>query len=320
MSPSTPWNTVLSQLVPRLQTLCPEFVATGSAFRTAKCALIEGTYNDQPAIAKTLGPRECPWSWYVQREIALYQQLRTCTTPIRVPSLLYANESERVMILSRFVGSSPLCSTRERTTPLAPATLTKLLHSIAQWRAFFLLDCDSLPVPTPTEHTALRDRLLEDPSAPMQWVREGLLRSVQLSLLDSLDVECALDALAMIDESKNTCLSHGDLLLRNVLQCSDGDLAWIDLECAGQHAQGWDLALLWVNVHDADREAIVAFAEQEDNEDSRANLRSFYACALFAIAREILYRSRARDSDRRSQRLIRDRAEVAQILRKLTAR
>ena len=309
------WTETLNNLSERLATLCPTFIVTGAPFRTAKCALVEGLFDGKPAIAKTLGPRIQPWDWYFARELSIYRQLTT--PPVRIPTLLFAAEVEQVMILSRFDSAAPLSLTRERTHPLGASVLSMLLHSLTLWRESAAIRAEDLPAPSPSTQSKLRERLLEDPSAPLAWITEGLRRSCELELLEAQSVD---DALATLDEAtgdNSVCYSHGDLLLRNVLQCKDGALAWIDLECSGFHASGWDLGLLWANVHTQDRGMIEAFVAGDDAAQSVSKLRAFYACALFAIAREMLYRSRRSEQNRRSQRLLADRAHLALLLRNL---
>ena len=309
------WTETLNNLCTRLSSLCPDFVVTGTPFRTAKCALVEGLFDGKPAIAKTLGPRIQPWDWYFARELSIYRQLTT--PPVRIPTLLFAAEVEQVMILSRFDSAVPLSLTRERTHPLGASVLSMLLHSLTLWREAAAIRAKDLASPNPSTQSKLRERLLEDPTAPLAWITEGLRRSCELELLDAQSVD---DALAALDEAtgdNSVCYSHGDLLLRNVLQCKDGALAWIDLECSGFHASGWDLGLLWANVHDEDRPMLEKFASESPLPHSVSKLRAFYACALFAIARELLYRSRRSAHNRRSQRLLADRAQLALLLRNL---
>jgi thiamine kinase-like enzyme len=133
-------------------------------------------------------------------------------------------------------------------------------------------------------------------------------------LLEDAAVEAALDALDPKRGDATICNAHGDLLLRNVLQTADGNLCWIDLECSGAHAEHWDLALLWVNVCDADRGAIERFAFCVDDTIDRKKQRAFYACVLFAVARERLYRSRATGADRRTRRLQLDCNRSSEVL------
>lgn len=271
-----------------------------------------GQIEGLPAVAKLLGPRDGPWRWYFERELAVYRAFERDAWPVRVPRLYAADVDEGVMVLERIEGEV-LCETRAARRAIDGTILRALLDGLERF-ATIAIDDPRLPTlePTAAERAALRARLLEDPSAPIAWVREGLVASARRGLLpDAL----ARAAIAAIDDHPRARTSHGDLLLRNVMTVRDGrdPLAWIDLECVGPHAEGWDLALLWVNVCDEDRPAIEARVEQLGDDRAR---RAWTACALFACARERLYRRRhpghgADDgADARGRRLSRDVAEL----------
>ncbi len=256
--------------------------------------LTYGHHEGRPAVAKLLGPREGPWRWYFARELALYRAFASEPPRVRAPALFAASEAEGALVLERLRGA-PLCETRAARGPLPSGALDALLDSLDRWRAVDLsapryTSCSIEP--SPAERAALRARLLEDPSAPLRWITEGLAWAARRELLPSSVTTLALDAL---EAHPATRPCHGDLLLRNVLWLEDpterSRLAWIDWECAGLHAEGWDLGLLWVNVPEEDQNTVAARARMLG--DSLA-FRAWAACALFACARERLYRSRGR--------------------------
>jgi hypothetical protein len=288
------WSAALAALPERLARAAPAFVPEGEPFRTAKCILTYGHYEGVPAVAKLLGPREGPWRWYFERELALYRAFASEAPPVRAPALFAASEVEGALVLERLRGA-PLCETRAARGPLPPGSLHALLDSLDRWRAVDL----SAPAyascaiePSTDVRDALRARLLEDPSAPLRWITDGLAWAARRALLPPSVAELALDAL---EAHPATRPCHGDLLLRNVLWLEDPEasprLAWIDWECAGLHAEGWDLGLLWVNVSEQDRDAVASCARSLGNSLA---FRAWAACALFACARERLYRSRGR--------------------------
>jgi hypothetical protein len=250
-----------------------------------------GQYAGRPAIAKLTGPRDGPWRWYFDRELALYRSFAREPAPVRLAALMASDEVEGVMVFERLRGEC-VCETRAARRSLGPALLEAVLDSLDRFATLALDDPRwTTLAPESSVTRALRDRLLEDPSAPIEWVCEGLALSARRGLLPE---RSALRAVERVREHPVARASHGDFLLRNVMATEEG-VAWIDLECAGAHAQGWDLALLWVNVVDEDRAVIERRVERLG---SLAAERAWAACALFAIARERLYRARTRVDER----------------------
>lgn len=218
---------------------------------------------------------------------------------MRLAELFDASAPEGVLVFERLSGAA-LCDTRMARAPLGARRREALLDSLDAWATIAADDPRWATIlPTDIERQALRAQLLEDPSAPVAWITEGLASCVDKELLEQRTVDAALDALSA---HPTTRASHGDLLLRNVLGLDDRTIAWIDLECAGLHAEGWDLGLLWVNVHDDDRASVESRAKAL----GAAGYRAWAACALFACAREKLYRARSRPDDARGLRLQRD--------------
>ena len=92
----------------------------------------------------------------------------------------------------------------------------------------------------------MRERLLEDPSDP-SWIRDGVRLCGRRGLLDE---ELARNIDAALANAP-TAPNHGDLLLRNVIGDDEDDIVLVDWECAGTHLRDWDLALLWLALHQA---------------------------------------------------------------------
>jgi aminoglycoside phosphotransferase (APT) family kinase protein len=249
-----------------------------------------GQYRGRPAIAKLTGPRDGPWRWYFDRELALYRAFAREPAPVRLAELYFADEREGVMVFEWPRGQC-VCETRAARRSVGQERLEAILDSLEAFAALSVSD-PRIPAiePDPSVTKALRDRLLEDPSAPLAWIEEGLLASANKRLLPE---SIAARAAERLREHSVVRASHGDFLLRNVMALGGDEpraIAWIDLECAGPHAQGWDLGLLWVNVVDEDRAAIERRVERWSD---AAATRAWAACALFAIARERLYRTRS---------------------------
>ncbi|MDP3274054.1 MAG: phosphotransferase [Deltaproteobacteria bacterium] len=293
MTAANAWAQALTTLDAQVAHREPAWRASEPAFRTAKCVLQRGLLGSVQAIVKSLGPREGPWRWYFARERALYRALRTAPFALRTPSLLVDHADTDWIILEAIDGQA-VSSTRACRAPWPTEVRENLLRDLGVLSAISPTDLRwPALAPSDSERAALRARLLEDPSAPTAWITEGLARAGHIGLLDEASAALALEALA---QDPTVASAHGDLLLRNVLATATHELIWIDWECAGSHHRHWDLALLWINATAPDRGAI----ESQVSADVVAQ-RSFAACALFACARERLYRQRSGARDTRGQ-------------------
>jgi hypothetical protein len=135
--------------------------------------------------------------------------------------------------------------------------------------------------PSPSVRRQMRARLLEDPDEP-RWIPEGLLRCQALDLLSAGDAERAISAL---NGAFGLSICHGDLLLRNVLDCESGGMAIVDWECAGRYPRDWDRALLWVGLTPDERNLVVAAIPSKSPERRLA----FFALVVFALCRELRF-------------------------------
>jgi hypothetical protein len=147
------------------------------------------------------------------------------------------------------------------------------------------LACTTTPWPDVPQddrtRAEIRARLLEDPSDGPGWCAAGLARGADLGLVDRADAVLAIDALRRWPVLAR---SHGDLLPRNVIV--DGAAArLVDLECAGDHPEAWDHALLWANVPAAARLRV----EDDFGLDPSPRRRAFWACVVFALVRELKF-------------------------------
>jgi hypothetical protein len=255
---------------------CPTFRATSSPWRAFKTELVFGEVDGAPVIAKRLLRATAVWAWYFARERAVYAALAAAPVPVRAPQLVAADD--RVLIVERLPGA-PLAKRRYPRADLAPATvraLALLCGKLATWTGEVRAQ-----QPPPRVRSQLRSRLLEDPSAPLQWIRDGVARCASREVIGGAlarRIDAALAAHAPI------AFGHGDFLLRNVLHDdATGALALVDWECAGTHVRDWDLALLWAQLGDAARATLEAMIDGEPRR------RAFHALAAFAIARELRY-------------------------------
>jgi hypothetical protein len=270
--------------------------ADGAIARSTKCLLVSATVEGREVVVKAL-IRDAPvWSHYLRRERQVYEQLRPAN--VRVPRLVASGAT--FLVLERVPGA-PLA--RKRHDPaiarIDAATWEVLLAAHASLRAWGPVVTER---PDPAVVGVMRKRILEDPSAPVDWVVDGVRRLRALATLDADDAERMVDALS---GDPATCFSHGDLLLRNVLRDAAG-LALVDWECAGEHLVGWDAGLLWVFAPE--------WARRRLEDEHAASRRAFLACVAFALTREAFYRRRAR-GDLVTERLLSDRARVLAELR-----
>jgi aminoglycoside phosphotransferase (APT) family kinase protein len=219
-------------------------------------------------VRKRLERMEAPWPFYMRREIAFYRALgaHNAHRAVRVPRMLDAGDA--YIVLERIAGK-PLAQ-RRHVVPRDRATWEALI-AVAREVPHLAVHVDV--VPTPEERAAMRARLLEDPTAPIDWIASGLRACAKRGLIDADIAE------RLAGDLKNTTFQHGDLLLRNVMR-DKGGLVVIDWECAGLHAEGWDAALLSVFAPEWARRELARGIDP-------ASLR---ACTVFAILRELVFR------------------------------
>jgi hypothetical protein len=284
--------------------------APGPVFRSIKCVVVPATVGDRRVVVKAVFQVASVWRWYLARERAVYEMFDRdppSLGAVRVPRLVAGGSD--VLVVEQMPGE-PLARQRHdvRIARIDAATWEALLVARARLRAWPMASAlGRAPPPDPASVATMRRRLLEDPSAGVGWIVAGIDRLRARALLDDGDAERMQRALA---EHPATCFSHGDLLLRNVLSDAGG-LALVDWECAGEHAEAWDAALLWAFAP--------AFARRQleaEYAGDRGAWRAFLSCVAFALCREAFYRARPRrGQDRVESRLLRDRAEILSALR-----
>ena len=272
-----------------------------------KSELLAGDVGGAPAIAKRLARPNAVWAWYLRRELAIYRAFESSPPALRVPRLLAADDERGILVIERLAGP-PVAIRRRPAAALSAADVTALveLHRrIAAWPGSFPSD-----PPPPAVHRQLRARLLEDPTAPRAWFREGVARCAARRTLDADTAALIGDALAAHDA---IAPSHGDLLLRNAIR--DGSrIGLVDWECAGPHLADWDLALVWIQLADGARGPI----DDEVALGPPARRRAFLGLVAFALAREVSFlRSFPAASNRAA--LARLRAELADACAALAA-
>jgi hypothetical protein len=236
------------------------------------------------AIRKRLEKTAPPWRFYMRREIALYEAFAKTKLPVRVPKMLSHDADRGFIVLERIEGN-PLAPSRHKV-PTDRATWNEVID-IA--RAIRTMHRAIRVKPSKEDITAMRSRLLEDPTSP--WIADGLIECARRKLIDDRVAK------KLAKDLKRPVFQHGDLLLRNVVRDHRG-LVVVDWECAGPHAEGWDAALLSVFAPPVARAALA------DGIDA-ASLR---ACYVFALLREIVFRRGKEDAI--SERLEEDLAEA----------
>lgn len=256
--------------------VCPGFRAVGEPRGARKSELLWGELGGVQVIAKRLAKPNPVWEWYFEREVALYRELAVRRPGVRMPRLVGAGRG--VLVIERLPGE-PLATRRHPRAALPIRTVAALIamrDELAAW-------IGPVPsvAPSPRVRAQLRERLLEDPTAPVAWIREGVARCARRDLLDAPVARRIDDALAA---HVPVAFSHGDLLLRNVIADDEDDLGLVDWECAGPHVRDWDLALLWTQLAPPAR----IFVEDAVR-DTGARWRAFLGLVAFALARELKF-------------------------------
>ncbi|MEO8698577.1 MAG: phosphotransferase [Kofleriaceae bacterium] len=257
----------------RCAALCPGFRAGGPAIRARKSELLAGELAGRPVLAKRLRAPNAVWAWYFAREVARYRAFAAQPPAVRIPALVAADAD--ILVIERF--ETPPIATRRRPYAELPATTVHAL--IAACEAIHA-SAAQVPaeLPPPAVIAELRRRVLEDPTAPVEWVRAGLARCCARRVFGAVTLDHALGAL---DRHAPVAPCHGDLLLRNAFALPE--IALVDWECAGLHIADWDLALLWSQLAASGR----AIVEAHVGEGPRG--RAFLALAVFALGREVIF-------------------------------
>ena len=262
----------LAAIVDLVRAELPGLRLDGPLARSLKCHVLAGSLDDRPVVIKWLDRPDPPWAWYFERERRLLAAFAAAGERDVVPELLASGP--RWMALARRPGLALA------TGRLAPDATDSAVVAALRARARLARTTTAwpdLPADAPT-HAELRARLLEDPRDGLGWCTDGLARGAALGLIDPPDAALAIDALRAWPVLAR---SHGDLLPRNVLV--DGDAAHlVDLECAGDHPEAWDHALLWANLPTGLRPLV----EADFDLSTFPRRRAFWACVVFALVRE----------------------------------
>jgi hypothetical protein len=279
------------ELLPDLQ------AAPGKPAWSVKCVVFPALLAGQPVVVKAVFGSSSLWRFYLDHEREVYELFARAgpppIEPVRVPRLVAAVKGELV-VLERMHGD-PVARTRHSSRQVVQessgrdAIWQTLLGALARLRTWSArLDPKVAGLPTASHVAQMRRRLLEDPSARGSWIPDGVERLRALGMLAETDARRMLGAL---EAHPATCFSHGDLLPRNVLVDAAGNLSIVDWECAGEHLEAWDAALLWVFAPRWARRRLEA-----EHALPRARHRAFLSCVAFALTREAFHRARRRSA------------------------
>ncbi len=249
--------------------------------RSLKCVIAFGSLAGARVCVKTLHHADPIWKWYFERERDVLGRLPSDVAAPRLRALV-----DGLIVVDELPGA-PLARHRRVDRSLPRAVVSGCLALAERVQTLEL----GRPEPPGEPLTrVLRERLLEDPSAPLGWCHAGFDRCATLGLVSTRQAAFMHAALDAYDEVR-TC--HGDFLPRNLLVDEQLRVSACDWECAGLHARDWDRALLWANLDAHDREPIEA-SVAEPGERARA----FRALAGFATARELKFATRATQARR----------------------
>lgn len=244
--------------------------------RSLKCVVAFGTLAGARVCVKTLHHADPIWAWYFERERVVLGRLPHDVAAPRLRALV-----DGLIVVDELPGA-PLARHR-RVERSLPREL--VIDCLALADRVQTLELGHVEPPGPPLVRALRERLLEDPSAPLGWFHAGFDRCATLGLVSARQAAFMHAALDAYDEVR-TC--HGDFLPRNLLVDEQLCVSACDWECAGLHARDWDRALLWANLDPRDHAPIEA-SVAEPHERALA----FRALAGFATARELAFAGRA---------------------------
>lgn len=243
--------------------------------RSLKCVVACGELAGARVCVKMLHHRDDVWAWYFARERAVLGQLPPERGAPRLRALV-----DDLLVVDELPGT-PLARHRRVDRSLSPALVHACLALAEQIHA---LELAPAAAPEPAITQVLRRRLLEDPSAGLEWFHAGFERCAALGHVSS---EQAARMHVALDVYPRLRCCHGDFLPRNLLVNAQR-VAACDWECAGLHAHDWDRALLWANLQASDRAPIEAAVAEP-----RERAHAFRALTAFALARELEFAGRA---------------------------
>jgi len=278
--------------------VCPAFRAEGSPRRARKSEMLAGHVDGAPVFAKRLLRPDPVWEWYFAREVAMYRELDAHPPGVRVPRFVAADH--RVLVIERLPGE-PLAIRRRPFVHMSQpdvARIVALRAALARW-AGRIADRP----PPPRVRSQLRSRLLEDPTAPVEWIRAGLRVSVRRGAISNDRAERLDDAIVA---HCPVAFGHGDLLLRNMIRVDSQTIGLVDWECAGPHVHDWDLALLWTQLALESRPHLDAMIE------AGPRTTAFRALCVFALLRELRFEQAY--SSGRPDRLVQIEGEIASLI------
>ena len=270
-------------MLDRIKAAAPGICDLTQIGRSLKCVVFSGQLGGRSVVAKVLDHRDPLWRWYFEREALVVPHLAAA------PELVANDQENGVLVFASAVGK-PLARGRRLGREIDSRIIDAALAASDSCAGV------ELPVEPPPEavRAAMRSRLLEDPTAGIDWFVAGIDRCAGLGLVDSELAERMRAALADYPELR---CQHGDLLPRNIATCGDEILVF-DWECAGDHARDWDRALLWAGLAPYNRahiERSLANAEPE-------RIAGFRALCAFALAREVKFARRGSPSRSRLER------------------
>lgn len=244
-----------------LHQLAPDMRLRAPLRSTGKSVLAEGTYDNQPAIAKHLVDTAPLWAAHFAREAAALHTFTHTPPPIGAPRLLAAWPEKFLIIMERLPGTV-FSTQRHPPAPLNPLLrdgLLDQLQALSDWTG-----------------------ACGDPWNQSQDYTERINKYTHthqiLSIEDAYHLTRALDGL-----TDNFRPAHGDLIAANVLVSQDV-LRLVDWEYAGSYLRGYDHALLWVT---ATRDVATRAAIKERLTTSRKGHQAFLVNTLLLLAREI---------------------------------
>ena len=268
-----------------------DFVAVGPGFQTGKCELLRGVTRAGPVFAKRLIETGALWQRLFVREIENYKLFARTPPPVRVPRLVAADATQRLLIVEA-VDGLPLATERYPASEPARNHLQSVMaaaDALARWR------------------------LPREPDVT-EWYASRIRRAAgEQDFLPPREADALLSVARQ--GGVNAEFAHGDLLLTNVFACPE--IVLIDWEFGGEFVAGWDLAVLWTICQD--HPSARSLIEEHVAAWPVERRRCFLLNQAVAVAREIrIHRRAERDSPRpRLERLHLDWEALRPAIRRL---
>jgi hypothetical protein len=244
-----------------------------------------------PVFAKRLIETGTLWQRLFVREIENYKLFELTPPPVRIPRLVAADATQKLLIIEAVDGLQLATDRYPASEPARNHLLSVIATAdvLGRWRK----------PPGSAREQERGDATLPGEPDLTEWYMGRIRRAAgERDFLPPRDA----DALIAVARQGGVIaeFAHGDLLLTNVLACPE--IVLIDWEFGGDFIAGWDLAVLWTICQD--HSSARSLIEEHVAAWSVERRRCFLLNQAVAVEREIrIHRQAEHDTPMFGERL-----------------